>query len=313
MCGLLGKRETRNRSLRPAGIPSAKKDNHGRTSALRGWRGRGRFYQGRRGGRLQPRRRNFFFRRSVRHVGVDVVLVSLLLQCDHVGEIKWRRSGHGLFHELYPDRERSERAGLPLTQGNLFVVVADPDASGELRRKSHKPGVGEILRGTSLAGGGTPKRFGFRGGAELHDFLEHRGHGVCHVGRYHVVDFRMRFLKQSAIVAGDAADHVGVDANAFVRENGERGDVLDQAHVRGAKGQGEIRGQRRGDAEAPGHINDVWYAHFFSEFYSRDVARTGERTAQRDDAFKSIVVIVRRVGLPAADSGKRRVHNRVER
>jgi len=58
------------------------------------------------------------------------------------------------------------------------------------------------------------------------------------------------------------------------------------------RAQGEIRGQRRGDAEAPGHINDGLYAHFFSQLNCRHVARTRERTAQRDDAFKSFVVIV---------------------
>jgi len=45
---------------------------------------------------------------------------------------------------------------------------------------------------------GATQCFRFHGGAELHDFFKHRGHGVGYVGRNDVVDFRMRFFEQRA-------------------------------------------------------------------------------------------------------------------
>ena len=77
--------------------------------------------------------------------------------------------------------QRRLRAGFPFAQGNLLVVVADPDSSSNLRRETHKPGVSEILGGAGFPRDRTPKRFCLDGGAELHDFLEHGRHGVRHV------------------------------------------------------------------------------------------------------------------------------------
>src|SRR6266436_5993867 len=114
-----------------------------------------------RGGGFLARRWNFFFGGRVRHVGADVMFFGLLFQCDHIGEIKRRRSRHGLSHELHPDGQRGKCSRFPLAQGNLFVVVADPDARGQLRRESHEPGVSEVLRGPGFPGRGAPERFGF--------------------------------------------------------------------------------------------------------------------------------------------------------
>src|SRR5258708_39434569 len=77
----------------------------------------------------------------------------------------------------------------------------------------------------------------------------------------------MRFFEQRAVVTGDTANHVRIDADAVIGENGEGGDVFEQLHVRGAEGQRQIGRQRRGDAEPSRHIHDGVDADFFREFY----------------------------------------------
>ncbi len=121
------------------------------------------------------------------------------------------------------------------TERNLFIVVADPNACSDLRRESDEPGVGEVLRGAGFSAGGTANRFCLDGSAELDDLFEHGRHRVRHIRRNDVMDFRVRFFEERAIVAGDAANHVRIDADAIVRENSEGGDMFKQLHVGGAK------------------------------------------------------------------------------
>ena len=104
--------------------------------------------------------------------------------------------------------------------------------------------------------GGAAQRFGLHAGAELDDVLEHGGHGARDFRRDHVVHGGMRLLEQRAIVAGHAANHVRVDADAVVGKDGERRDVLEQIQIRRAQRDGQIRRQRTGDAEAPRHVDD---------------------------------------------------------
>ena len=51
---------------------------------------------------------------------------------------------------------------------------------------------------------------------------------MCDVWREHVVNFRMSFLEQCAVVAGDAANHVRIDAHTVVGKNAEGGSVLEK-------------------------------------------------------------------------------------
>ena len=86
------------------------------------------------------------------------------------------------------------------------------------------------------------------------------------------MDRGMRFFKQRAIVRGDAANHVWVDADAVVGKNGERGDVFEKSHVRGAERERKVRRQRRGDTKAARFVNDRADANFFGQFHRGDVA-----------------------------------------
>ena len=82
----------------------------------------------------------------------------------------------------------------------------------------------------------------------------------------------MRFFEQRALVTGDPANHVWIDADAVVGENGESRDVFEKLHVGGAEGQRQIGRKRGGDAETLGHIHDGVDAHFFRQFYGGNVA-----------------------------------------
>src|ERR1700674_4763358 len=122
----------------------------------------------------------------------------------------------------------------------------------------------------------------------------------------------MRFFEERAVVIGDTADHVRIDADAVVRKNCESGNMLEKSHVRGTQGQWEIRRQGCGDAKAARHVDHRGDPDFFGELYRRNVARTGESAAQCDGAFEFFVVVARRIGLAAADGGQRRIDDGVE-
>ena len=120
-------------------------------------------------------------------------------------------------------------------------------------------------------------------------------------------------LEQCAVIAGYAADHVRIDANAIARKNGECRGVLEQVEVSGAQRNGQVGRQRASDAEAARHINDAVHADFFGELHGGYVAGAFESAAQRNHAFVFFVVIVRRIGLATAHHRKRRVEDSVER
>src|SRR5579864_3228619 len=103
-----------------------------------------------------------------------------------------------------------------------------------------------------------------------------------------------------------------LNANAIVRENCERGSVFNQAHIRGAQGQWQIRGQRRSYSEPFRHLYNFIDADFFRNFHGGNVSRTVHRAAQRNYALEMSVIILGRIILTTAYDGVRRVQNRVE-
>ena len=125
----------------------------------------------------------FFFGSGVGNVDVNFVFEGLFLEGDYVGKVDDGHAGHTLLHKFNPDRKSGLRATFAFAQRNLFVVEADPDTRGDLRREADEPGIGEVLGGASLAACGPANHFGFHGGTELYDFLEHGGHGARGVGR----------------------------------------------------------------------------------------------------------------------------------
>ena len=78
---------------------------------------------------------------------------------------------------------------------------------------------------------GRPERARGSAGAELDDVLQHGHHGARDVGRDHVVNEGMRLFEQRAVIAGHAANHVRVDANAVVGKDRERRGVFEQVQI----------------------------------------------------------------------------------
>ena len=123
---------------------------------------------------------DFFLGSGVGNVDVNVMFQGLFLEGNDVGEIDDRHACHTLLHKFNPDGKSGLRTAFAFTQGNLLVVVADPNACGDLRREADEPRVREVLRGAGLAASGSANGFGFHRGTELNDFFEHGGHGVRH-------------------------------------------------------------------------------------------------------------------------------------
>ena len=124
---------------------------------------------------------------------------------------------------------------------------------------------------------------------------------------------RPRLFEQSAVVAGDAADIMRLDANAIIGKDGEGGGVLEEPDFSGAERHGQIGRQGTRDPEAPGRLDHVGDAHLLGDLDRGDVPRACQRAPQRDDALEFFVVVVRRIGLTATDGGERSVEHRIER
>src|ERR1700682_3301889 len=253
-----------------------------------------------------------FFRRArlvfggggVRCIYSDLMLPGLLLKGDDVRKIQRRHAGESIVHEFQPDRERSTRSGFFFAQRDLLIVVAHPDTRSQLGSEADKPGIGIVLGGAGFARGWTAKYFCLNTCTKLDNLFEHGGHGARNIRRDDIVDLGMRFLQERTIIAGDATNGVGVDADAVVGKDGEGRDVFHEAHVRRAQRQWQVGRQGRGDAKAARHVDDGGDTNSLGQFYGWYVAGAGKGTAQRDGAFKFFVVIAGRVGLATADGGK---------
>src|SRR5271169_3756839 len=114
-------------------------------------------------------------------------------------------SRHRDYHEVHPDWQCSVRSCFFRSQGFLFVV-ADPDSAGHGRRKSHKPGVGEIVGRASLA----RDRKGQPGGGDCcavqNHLPQHRGHDACRALADHIFYVGKIFFQHPAFVVGHARD-----------------------------------------------------------------------------------------------------------
>src|SRR5580765_2374699 len=121
-------------------------------------------------------------------------------------------------HESLPYWESCQRAGFLLAQCLLFVE-AHPDAAGDGRRKSDEPGVGEVVRSTSLAAQWMLQSCSCsRGRAVKHYSLQEIGHGACGVYADHILYFRIVFLERMAFVIHDSTDVSRNHTHAIVRE-----------------------------------------------------------------------------------------------
>src|SRR2546428_13634961 len=108
------------------------------------------------------------------------------------------------------------------------------------------------------------------------------------------------FLQQGAVVRGDAANEMRIDANSIVWKNGKSRGVLHQIQIRGTQRNGQIRRQRAIDAEAPSYVNDVIDTDLVRQLYGWGISGTRQGPAQGDQAFVSFVIVVRGVRLAAA-------------
>src|SRR5260370_41334944 len=90
----------------------------------------------------------------------------------------------------------------------------------------------------------------------------------------------MRFFEQRAVITGDAANHVRIDADTVVREHREGRHMFEQLHIRGAESQRQIRWKRGCNAETVCYIHDGVDTYVVRELYRGDNAATHAHARQ---------------------------------
>ena len=102
----------------------------------------------------------------------------------------------GFFHKIRP--EGNARAGT----GNAFfaqrdkVVIADPDAGGQVRNEAHKPYVAHILGGAGFSSCRPSQTLGVSACPFLNHGLQKAGHQITHLGREDHTAFRHIFFDE---------------------------------------------------------------------------------------------------------------------
>ncbi len=147
--------------------------------------------------------------------------------------------------------------------------------------------------------------------ALLHHALQQRDHGAGGRGADHVGDLRITFLADVAVVVGDLADVARGHADAIVREGGEGGGLFEERDFGGAQGHGQVCRDRRGDAELARILDDRLDADLLGDLQCRDVARVGDRFAQRDVAPELAVVVRGCIGAGGGHERRRRIEDGV--
>src|SRR4029077_17320633 len=103
----------------------------------------------------------------------------------------------------------------------------------------------------------------------------------------------------------------GIDADAVTGKNAVRRRLLQQRHFRSAQRYWQIRGDIRGDAEAMGVVDHSLDTQTVSQLQRWNVARLGQRAAERNRAFKLLIVVVRDVRARRGLKRYRPVHDGV--
>ena len=179
-------------------------------------------------------------------------------------------------------------------------------------RESDVPRIREIVRRSGFAGRRSAQFFRAHAGAELHHFLEHRHHRPRHVRRNHVGNLRARLprapRRRKRSRAGCSAArcecrHRGNTVNAEVCSINVKSAAPSASGRYG--GNGLVMPNRA-------QLDHVLHSHVIQQPHRGNIARIRQRPPQRDAPFEFLVVILRRVILPAAAERYRRIHNRVE-
>ena len=118
------------------------------------------------------------------------------------------------------------------------VIVADPDAAGEMARITNEPGVAEILCCASLAGSWMIGNAGALAGSRDEREVEHVVHGADVERVDDLFGARDIARKQHAArTHTDAADGMRLDCRSAIAENAVCAGHLEQRHFRRSKWQ----------------------------------------------------------------------------
>ena len=126
-----------------------------------------------------------------------------------------------------------------------------------------------------------------------------------------VLDVGKVFFQDAAFVVRHLGDVARSDAHAVVGKHAEGGSLLEGRDFRRAQRDRQVGRDVRGDAEAVGVVDHRLDAEVVGQLQRGNVARLGQRAAQRDRAFKFLVVIVRSVRAGRRVESDGRIEDRV--
>ncbi len=152
-------------------------------------------------------------------------------------------------HDVDPDWKRRLGSGLVVADW-LLLIESHPHAQRDVRIEPDEPRVGVVVGRSGFPADRPVERRGLDGRAALDDAAEEAGHHEGGVRPDRVLGFRTVLLQQIAFSIGDLEDRVRLHADALVRECGIRTRHLSQRRLRGTQGDGQVRRNRRLQAES---------------------------------------------------------------
>src|SRR5690606_8798736 len=157
-----------------------------------------------------------------------------------------------------------------------FLVITDPNATGQLGDKSNKPGVGGIIGSTGLSGNGPAQLLGSGGRTKLNNTLKHVDHLI---GDLRAQDFIMDkgavLLQKHAVRVFYSFNEKGFGTNAMVRKCREGRHHFLKSHFDRTKGQRKVRLKVTIDSESTGDISNLLRSNGVCQANRGDITRSG--------------------------------------
>ena len=187
--------------------------------------------------------------------------LALLVHLFHVFGHRWRLREvffwfvfKEVLHELDEVRQRAGRAGHFVAERFLSARIAHPHARYVRRCVAEEPHVRVIVDGAGLARERHAEHLRRRSGPALHDAAHHRNHRQRDVLADNFVSRSLPLFHHCAVAIHDLANHVRLDAYAFVRKSGVSRDHLIERHFGGAERRRKVRRHWHLNAKAAHHL-----------------------------------------------------------
>src|SRR5690242_1009554 len=133
-------------------------------------------------------------------------------------------------------------------------------------------------------------------GTVLHYPFKQRDHNTCRARAGYITGIRIVLLQDVTVIIRHFGDKARLYVNAVVGKYRKRGSLLVEREIGCAESYGQKGRQGRGDAEAASVLGDGRHAELLRQLDGGNVARLGQRMPERDQTFKAMIKVMRRVG-----------------